>query len=267
VLRVEAGDPAWGAELTESCSFPKQKSWISSPTPRAATSARKLSPACIPEATPTEFCASYSLRIRRNRYRLNRYIHGWRRPGSRADYKRRKLSKIRQLVAGSCLRKKCLINSNGILDGSIVTTAQCLGRQVCCGSFIDFRRTFDFVHSVRLVGKLSRWYTEFMATQRQSKFIAPEEYLEIQRTSDVRSEYIYGEIFEMSAASRQHGEIVVNIAVELGSVLRGKSCRAGAAIAVRAPAFLSRFPTLSSICDGGDFTDLDEVLNDPCGHF
>jgi Uma2 family endonuclease len=58
-----------------------------------------------------------------------------------------------------------------------------------------------------------------MATQRQPKFITPEEYIESQRTAEFRSEYIFGEVFEMSAASRRHGEIIVNAASELLSIL------------------------------------------------
>ena len=101
-----------------------------------------------------------------------------------------------------------------------------------------------------------------MATARQPRFITPEEYLESQRTAEVRSEYISGEVYEMSAASKQHGEIIVNVGAELRSGLRSGTCQAGSAIAVRTQAAYL-IPDLVVYCDGGDFTDQREVLNNP----
>ncbi|HEX8889246.1 MAG TPA: Uma2 family endonuclease [Pyrinomonadaceae bacterium] len=51
-----------------------------------------------------------------------------------------------------------------------------------------------------------------------------EEYLEMERASEVRHEYLDGEIFEMSGESLSHGRICTNIVISLGNQLKGKSC-------------------------------------------
>ena len=39
----------------------------------------------------------------------------------------------------------------------------------------------------------------------------PEEYLELERKADYRSEYLSGEIFAMARASREHTLIITNV--------------------------------------------------------
>lgn len=51
-----------------------------------------------------------------------------------------------------------------------------------------------------------------------------EEYLEMERASEVRHEYLDGEILEMSGESLSHGRICTNLVVSLGTQLRGKHC-------------------------------------------
>ncbi len=51
-----------------------------------------------------------------------------------------------------------------------------------------------------------------------------EEYLDMERASEVRHEYLDGEIFEMSGESLEHGRISTNLVISLGTQLRGKSC-------------------------------------------
>jgi len=51
-----------------------------------------------------------------------------------------------------------------------------------------------------------------------------EEYLEMERASEVRHEYLDGEIYEMSGESISHGRICTNIVVTLGAQLRGRQC-------------------------------------------
>jgi Uma2 family endonuclease len=53
-----------------------------------------------------------------------------------------------------------------------------------------------------------------------------EEYLAFERESDIRHEYIDGEIFEMAGESEEHGEISGNFFGELYIQLKGSSCRA-----------------------------------------
>jgi Uma2 family endonuclease len=51
----------------------------------------------------------------------------------------------------------------------------------------------------------------------------PEQYLEIDRKADHRSEYVNGEILAMAGASRIHNRITLNIGAALTTLLRGTS--------------------------------------------
>jgi Uma2 family endonuclease len=53
-------------------------------------------------------------------------------------------------------------------------------------------------------------------------YLSPEEYLSIERRSEIRSEYLNGEMFEMIGASREHNLIVANITGELRQQLKGR---------------------------------------------
>ena len=49
-----------------------------------------------------------------------------------------------------------------------------------------------------------------MATQPKS-FLTPEQYLEIERKADFRSEYFNGEMFAMAGAQRAHNQLVASL--------------------------------------------------------
>ncbi|MBV6627016.1 MAG: Uma2 family endonuclease [Rivularia sp. (in: Bacteria)] len=51
-----------------------------------------------------------------------------------------------------------------------------------------------------------------------------EEYLELEKTSQIRHEFVDGEVFAMAGASKEHNTISLNIASRLRSHLRGGSC-------------------------------------------
>lgn len=55
--------------------------------------------------------------------------------------------------------------------------------------------------------------------------VTPEEYLERERGADTRSEYIAGEVVAMAGATETHNLVTLNIAGELRTALKGKSCR------------------------------------------
>ncbi|HEX3525909.1 MAG TPA: Uma2 family endonuclease [Thermoanaerobaculia bacterium] len=55
--------------------------------------------------------------------------------------------------------------------------------------------------------------------------LTPEEYLEIERRAEIRSEYLDGEMFAMAGASFEHNAIVANLIGELRQKLKGKSCQ------------------------------------------
>jgi Uma2 family endonuclease len=59
-------------------------------------------------------------------------------------------------------------------------------------------------------------------SQQVISYISPEEYLRLERQAEYKSEYLNGEIFAMSGASREHNLIVAHIVSELDQQLKGK---------------------------------------------
>ena len=61
-------------------------------------------------------------------------------------------------------------------------------------------------------------------SQQLISHVNPEEYLRLERQAEYKSEYLNGEIFAMSGASREHNLIAGNIVAELNQQLRAKPC-------------------------------------------
>ncbi len=61
--------------------------------------------------------------------------------------------------------------------------------------------------------------------QSSINFITVEEYLELEKTSEIRHEYLGGQVFAMSGGSKEHNLITGNIYTLLRSHLRGTPCR------------------------------------------
>lgn len=59
---------------------------------------------------------------------------------------------------------------------------------------------------------------------RELRKMSVEEYIALDRSSEEKWEYAFGEAFAMAGASRRHNAIVMNIAVALANALRGKPC-------------------------------------------
>ena len=62
--------------------------------------------------------------------------------------------------------------------------------------------------------------------QRQSPWISPEEYLEGEKLSQVRHEYVDGCVYAMAGASTAHNTIAGNLFAVIRLHLRGTPCRA-----------------------------------------
>src|SRR6267142_121131 len=71
-------------------------------------------------------------------------------------------------------------------------------------------------------GKVSR--KEVLMSSRTISYISPEEYLKRERQAEYKSEYLNGEIFAMTGASRKHNLIGTNLVVSFAQQLRGKTC-------------------------------------------
>jgi Uma2 family endonuclease len=58
------------------------------------------------------------------------------------------------------------------------------------------------------------------------RIYTPDEYLRLERAADHRSEFVNGRIHAKSGASRNHNQIVFNLAREIGTRLKGRPCEA-----------------------------------------
>jgi len=102
-------------------------------------------------------------------------------------------------------------------------------------------------------------------SSQPSTFLTPEEYLEIERRAERKSEYFHGEMFAMAGASYAHVVIVDNLNHELKVRLKaGRSRVHSSELRLRvAPIGLYTYPDVMVICGGPEFADdrRDTVVN------
>jgi Uma2 family endonuclease len=81
-------------------------------------------------------------------------------------------------------------------------------------------------------------------------YVSPEDYLQMERASDVKHEYYKGEVFAMSGASWEHNVIAKNINTIVLPFLKGKSCNMyGSDLRIHIPEnTLYTYPDFSIIC-------------------
>ncbi len=93
--------------------------------------------------------------------------------------------------------------------------------------------------------------------QSDNPFALPEEYLAIERVSQVKSEYVNGHIYAMAGSSPEHSAITVNVTVALGSQLIDQSCQAYSSdMKVGASSSgIFAYPDLSVVCGEPSFHD------------
>ena len=103
-----------------------------------------------------------------------------------------------------------------------------------------------------------------MSTQPKT-FLTPEQYLEIERKAEYRSEYYQGEMFAMAGATREHILLVTNLVGELRQQLRTGPCEVYSNdMRVRvSPGGLYTYPDVIVVCEEPRFEDghLDTLLN------
>ncbi len=96
-------------------------------------------------------------------------------------------------------------------------------------------------------------------------FLSPEQYLEIERKAEQKSEYYNGEMFAMSGVSRRHDRINVQLTSLIALHLRGKRCEAFSANmrVLATPSGLYTYPDLSVACEEPQFADphVDTLIN------
>lgn len=95
--------------------------------------------------------------------------------------------------------------------------------------------------------------------------LTPAEYLEFERKSEIRSEYIAGRIFAMSGASRRHSLIAGNLHGEIWSRLRGRDCEVHMNdLRVKvSPTGMYTYPDIVALCGEARLEDehFDTLLN------
>jgi Uma2 family endonuclease len=91
-----------------------------------------------------------------------------------------------------------------------------------------------------------------------------QEYLAFERQSEMKHDYLEGEIFAMTGASRSHNRITLNIAFALETQLEDRDCEVFAnEMRVLTPTRLYTYPDIVVACDPLRFDDseLDTLLN------
>jgi Uma2 family endonuclease len=91
-----------------------------------------------------------------------------------------------------------------------------------------------------------------------------QEYLTLERQSETKSDYLNGEMFAMTGASRPHNLICLNVAASLHAQLRTRSCEVyNSDMRVRTPDDLFTYPDVVAVCGEPQFDDseLDTLLN------
>lgn len=96
-------------------------------------------------------------------------------------------------------------------------------------------------------------------------FLTPEEYLEVERRAERKSEYFRGEMFAMAGATRRHILIVTNLVWALKQRLRTKPCEVYSTdMRLRvSPTGLYTYPDVLVVCGEPKFVDdrQDTLLN------
>jgi Uma2 family endonuclease len=90
--------------------------------------------------------------------------------------------------------------------------------------------------------------------------VSPEQYLEIERQAERRSEFRDGEMFAMPGANEAHNQVVVSVASELHSQFRSRQCCVYLCdMRVRVnPTRLYAYPDVVAVCGESRFLDDEE---------
>ena len=102
-------------------------------------------------------------------------------------------------------------------------------------------------------------------SQQIQPYISPQEYLRLERQCEYKNEYVNGQIFAMTSASREHNLITINISRELSQQLKGRPCEVYAVdmrVKVKCNG-LYTYPDVAVICGEPIFEDdlVDTLLN------
>ena len=104
-----------------------------------------------------------------------------------------------------------------------------------------------------------------MTINKSHGYFTPEEYLEIERVSPIKHEYLEGQIVAMAGASKTHVIITGNLSALLVNHLRGKGCISYATdMKVRLLSLnLFYYPDLAVTCDDRDRVSDEDFIVHP----
>jgi Uma2 family endonuclease len=104
-----------------------------------------------------------------------------------------------------------------------------------------------------------------MVIKKREYYISPEEYLEYEKVSQVKHEYIDGEVYAMAGASDAHVTITGNLFSLLRNHVRGSGCRVYMADMKAQIQAINRYfyPDVMVTCDTQD-RELEYFKSSPC---
>lgn len=93
--------------------------------------------------------------------------------------------------------------------------------------------------------------------------LTPEQYLEIERAAEFKSEYCDGEMFAMAGAQPNHNRLCMDFALEAGGSARQRGCEifgSDQRVLVEAAAMYT-YPDVSIVCGEPRFQERDNLVN------
>jgi Uma2 family endonuclease len=97
------------------------------------------------------------------------------------------------------------------------------------------------------------------------RLYTPEEYLDLERRAETKSEYYGGRIYAMAGASRAHGRITLNVGSALNEQFLDRACEAFTSdMRVKvSPSGLYTYPDVVAVCGDAEYEDavVDSLLN------
>ncbi|QDT53637.1 hypothetical protein Pan44_16600 [Caulifigura coniformis] len=97
------------------------------------------------------------------------------------------------------------------------------------------------------------------------KLMSVDDYLAMERRSDIKHEYFAGQIFAMAGASYAHSTITANVSGELRDALRNTDCNVVSSdMRVRTVSTLYAYPDVAVLCGKPEFDDEErDTLTNP----
>jgi len=99
-----------------------------------------------------------------------------------------------------------------------------------------------------------------MAAQRMPQYMTVDEWRELEQQSEVKHEYIDGQVYAMAGGTLDHSFVAVNVVALLNRAFGGRSCRAyNSDAAARLSSTCFTYPDATVTCDERDGVRITEV--------